>query len=365
MLLRCFTLFLWAVLPLAAAEARTRNLVLVTLDGLRWQELFTGIDAALMNEKETGMRDAQALREQLWHADPRERRERLMPFFWKRLAGRGVVLGNPARSSAVSVTNAYRVSYPGYSEILTGRAQDEVIRGNAKIQNPTETVLEFLRRKLALEPSQVALFASWEVFRWIGERRPGSIFINAGYQAAEGRWVTPRIAELSRLQFELLTPWDAARHDAITYEMALDYLKSVQPRVLCLALDETDDWAHSRRYDRVLESIRIFDRWLEKLIDTLESLPAYRGSTSIVITGDHGRGGTLEDWHGHGAKVAGAERIWAAVFGPDTPATGEAANTPDSFQRDIAPTMLDLLGIDYEEYTGVAGRPIPAARKRD
>jgi len=343
---------------LTNAQPRTKNVVLITLDGVRWQDLFGGIDSRLMNEKEAGMDKAAALREKLWSTDARQRRERLMPFFWGKLAPRGVVLGNPDRGSSVKVTNAFRVSYPGYAEILTGRAQDAAIRGNNQIQNPTETVLEFLRRKLKLERSQVALFGSWETFRWIGESRPGSIFINAGFQAAEGREVTPRIAELSRIQFELLTPWDGARHDHVSFEMALEYLKTAQPRVLYVALDETDDWAHAKRYDRVLETLQLTDRWLEKLWNTLESMPAYRGVTTVVITTDHGRGDTLADFHGHGARVAGADRIWAAMAGPDTPALGEAANTEEYFQRDIAPTMLDLLGIDYKEYSGVAGRPI-------
>ena len=56
-----------------------------------------------------------------------------MPFFWGTLARQGVVLGNVTKGSSVQVTNAYRVSYPGYSEILTGRAQDDVIRGNDPI----------------------------------------------------------------------------------------------------------------------------------------------------------------------------------------------------------------------------------------
>jgi len=31
------------------------------------------------------------------------------------------------------------------------------------------------------------------------------------------------------------------------------------------------------------------------------------------------------------------------------------------FQRDIAPTILDLMGIDYREYDGVLGKPIELA----
>ena len=342
-----------------AAGTRTRNVILVTADGLRWQDLFTGIDPQLMNEKAAGMASAAALREQLWRETPEARRSALMPFFWTTLAPRGVVLGNLRRNSSVAVTNAFRVSYPGYSEILTGRSQDAAIRNNDKVRNPTPTVLEFLRGKLGLTSKQVALFGSWAVFDFIGESQPGSITINAGYRAAAG---SARALEMSALQFDAMTPWDEVRHDYVTLALALDHLQREKPRVLHIALGETDDWAHDRRYDRVLASIRYFDTALRQIWEFVEASPDYRGRTTLVVTSDHGRGSTLEDWHGHGAKIGGAEQIWAAVIGPDTPPRGEAANTPAVFQRDIAPTILDLLGIDWREYTGVAGHPIPAAR---
>ena len=283
-------------------------------------------------------------------------REALLPYLWSTFAERGMVLGNPAKNSSVAVTNAFRVSYPGYSEILTGRAQDAAIRGNDKIQNPTETVLEFVRRKLNLPKSKVALFASWDVFPFIGESRPGSIFINAGYQKDAG---SPTMQELSRLQKEALTPWDSVRHDYITFNMAMDYMKREKPRLMYISLGETDDWAHDRRYDRVVSSIQYFDSALERIGAFIEATPEYRGSTTVIVTSDHGRGSTAEDWNGHGAKVAGADKIWLAMMGPDTPARGEVSNSEPVFQRDVAPTILKLLGIDPKEYTGVLGKPIP------
>jgi len=351
-----------AVLSAApSADRKTRHVILVTADGLRWQELFTGIDPLLMNEKSAGMKDAQALRERLWRPTPEERRQALMPFLWGELARRGVVLGNPKKGSSVKVSNAYRVSYPGYSEILTGRAQDAVIRGNDKIQNPTPTVLEFLRERLGLEASRAAIFGSWEVFKYIGESRSGSILINAGYEEFSAPGATPRLGELSAAQFDALTPWDSVRHDYVTLGMALEYLRAARPRLMYVALGETDDWAHDRRYDRTLQNIAYFDRCLKTLWETVQSLPEYRGSTTLVVTTDHGRGSRLKDWSDHGKDVAGAEQIWAVFVGPDTPATGEALNTPTFFQRDIAPTILSLLGIDYREYRGVVGKPIPPA----
>ena len=351
---------LWCVCASSGAT-KTKNVILLTADGLRWQDLFNGIDTLLMNEKAAHTHEAGALRNRLWRETGEERRRALMPFFWNEFVPGGVVLGNVAKKSSVQVTNGFQVSYPGYSEILTGRAQDEAIRGNEKIQQPAETVLEFVRSKLGLTADQAALFGSWDMFHSIGERRPGAVLINAGFREFPGG--SPRMRELSALQFRVMTPWDSVRHDHITFEMALEHMRTKKPRLLYIALGETDDWAHDRRYDRTLQAIEYFDTALRELWSFVQSSPQYKDSTSIIITVDHGRGATLEDWHGHGSKVMGDEQIWVAVRGPDTPATGEAVNSPPAFQRDIAPTILQLLGIDHREYKGATGNPIPLAFK--
>jgi phosphopentomutase/2,3-bisphosphoglycerate-independent phosphoglycerate mutase family metalloenzyme len=337
-------------LTLAAQPRRTRNIILVTSDGLRWQELFGGIDPLLASEKSAGMEKAVDLRKRYERPTGKERREALMPFFWTKLAPRGVVLAD------VHVTNAYRVSYPGYSEILTGRANDDVIKGNDPIQNPNQTVLEYIRGKLNLKPEQVALFASWDTFRVIGEHTPGSIFINAGYKKMEGPRVSPVGTLLSGLQSETLPAWESARYDSFTFELALDYLKTAKPRVTHIALNDTDEWAHSRRYDRLLDSIANVDHCLERLWTTIQGMKEYRDSTTLIVTADHGRGSLVSDWSGHGKNVAGADRIWFAITGPDTPAIGESKDSAQ--QRDIAPTMLSLLGLDPKGYGGALGKPI-------
>lgn len=329
----------------AAGPPKTRNVILVTADGLRWQDLFNGIDPILAREKAAHMdaddNDAEE------HRKRYNNRTALAPFFWLTIAKEGIVLKD------VNVTNAYRVSYPGYSEILTGRASDDIVTGNINVQQPNETVLEFLRRKLTLPRDRVALFASWEHFRYIAEHKPGSILVNAGYQDS-----TYSLA-LSRLQNVALTPWDEARHDAFTFEMALEYLKSAKPRALAISFDETDDWAHGKRYDRVLDMIHAFDSFLSRLWTTIQSLPEYRDSTTLIVTTDHGRGSTLSDWSDHGSKVPGADKIWMAVMGPDTPASGEIPAHAE--QRDIAPTIVKLMGIHPAEYAGATGKPIAAA----
>ena len=356
--------FLITVLLLAAPalpgadDYKTQNLVLVTVDGLRWQEVFRGIDPLLMSREDAGMKDAERLRQSLWAESPEQRRRLLMPFLWNELVPRGVIFGNRDRGSTATLRNRHRFSYPGYSEILTGRPQDDIIDSNDARPNPSRTVLEILRKQWTLPKPKVALFASWKVFNGIGAGDPEAIFSNAGYQPILMQDASERLQYLSRLQLEILTAWRGVRHDYVTCEMAIEYLRTVKPRVLYIALGETDDWAHERRYDRTLETASYFDGCLKQVWQVLQADSQYRGRTTMLVATDHGRGSTAEDWHGHGAEVEGAENIWIAAIGPDTPALGEARDAPPVEQSDIAPTMLELAGVDYRELTAVEGKPI-------
>jgi Type I phosphodiesterase / nucleotide pyrophosphatase len=348
--------------PALAARRKTSHVVLFTSDGVRWQDLFTGIDPLLMNEKAAGMgTEAAELRSRLWKPSPEERRAALMPFFWNTLAPRGVVLGNLNKGSSMQVSNRYRVSYPGYSEILTGRPQDQAIKGNDPIRNPTPSFLQFLKDRSHLRPEQVAVFASWKLFHDIAESRPGDIFINAGYEACARPRNSAKVALLNQLQSEARFLDSSSRHDAFTFELAMEYLNAESPEHLFLSFDETDDWAHNKRYDQVLESLQYFDRSLQKVWGFLQNSSKYRETTTLVVTCDHGRGRTLQDWPDHGPKVPGDEQIWAAFIGPDTPARGEISDKPVRYQRDIAPTILGLLSVEPGAYPGVEGSPIPEA----
>jgi arylsulfatase A-like enzyme len=133
--------------------------------------------------------------------------------------------------------------------------------------------------------------------------------------------------------------------------------------VLHIAFDETDDWAHEKRYNHVLDAIVYPDNCLRRLWQAIKDSGGYRGQTTLVVTADHGRGATIADWHTHGKDGRGADQIWAAIVGPDTPALGEVTEAAEVRQRDITPTILELMGIDYHEYQGVEGKPIAVAIK--
>src|SRR5262249_60457459 len=106
----------------APSALKTRNVVLIVSDGLRWQEIFAGADPTLLNEANGGIWDKEAdLRREFWRDDPVERRRALFPFLWNTVAVRGQIFGNQALASVARVTNGLAFSYPGYNEMLTGR----------------------------------------------------------------------------------------------------------------------------------------------------------------------------------------------------------------------------------------------------
>jgi hypothetical protein len=94
------------LLPAASAQGlKTKNAVLITSDGLRWQELFTGADPELINKEWGGVVNTNALKKSFWRDTPEARREALLPFFWGTIAKQGQIYGNQHKGSVARITN--------------------------------------------------------------------------------------------------------------------------------------------------------------------------------------------------------------------------------------------------------------------
>ncbi|MCY7328357.1 MAG: alkaline phosphatase family protein, partial [Saprospiraceae bacterium] len=110
-------------------------------------------------------------------------------------------------------------------------------------------------------------------------------------------------------------------------------LRNHHPRIAYIALGDTDEAAHAGHYDRYLDAARETDQWLGELWDFLQNDPTYRNRTTLLITTDHGRGyETPRQWRRHRAGICGADQIWLAAIGPNTPPIGrnKAANATAS-----------------------------------
>ncbi len=338
-----------------AQELNTKNVFLITLDGLRWQEFYSGADSLLLHD-ERWVDEVDALSERFWADSAVERRARLMPFFWSTVAEHGQLYGNRSYGNLVDVSNKHVFSYPGYNEILTGFA-DEAIDSNAKRPNPNVTLLEWINTQEGFD-GLVAAFGSWDVFPYIINEDRSGIVVNAGFEAAEGD-ISAREAFLNVLQEQTPSPWSTVRLDVFTHHFAKEYLIRERPRLLYIAYGETDDFAHDAEYDSYLESAHRTDAFIEDLWNWVQADDAYRDRTSFVITTDHGRG-FKDEWVGHGADWEGSNHIWIAVLGPDSSGLGEVRDTAQLYQNQVAATVVRLLGFEYGNRVAV-GPPIESA----
>ncbi|MGL1958850.1 MAG: alkaline phosphatase family protein [Colwellia sp.] len=365
------TLFsLLSSLPSYAAKTKTqeKNLVIVTIDGLRWQEVFTGADLPLINN-EKFVRDSEQLKQEFWHKDEKKRRELLMPFFWQTIAQKGVVIGNRNIGSLMSVSNNWYFSYPGYSEIFTGVA-DNSLNSNAKVPNPQTSFIEWLNPQSSFD-NKLAVFGSWDVFPAIFNTERSKLHVNAGFMPAQGYNLSAEAKLLNELQKEIPSPWHNVRLDSFTYRFAKDYLLAEKPRVLAISFGETDDFAHDGHYDSYLNSTQQTDAFIADLWQTLQTTAGYKDNTYLLITTDHGRGSNANDWQHHASKqaaldymknldsfpegIVGSEHIWFAAIGPNIKAKGEVTTQTEVKQNQIAATALKLLGKNPHKFNNKAG----------
>ncbi|MEO8852453.1 MAG: hypothetical protein ABI359_01655 [Ginsengibacter sp.] len=59
---------------------KTKNVIIVLMDGYRWQELFKGADSSLLFGKKYNHQDSAWRMKKYWSANEKKRREKLMPF---------------------------------------------------------------------------------------------------------------------------------------------------------------------------------------------------------------------------------------------------------------------------------------------
>jgi hypothetical protein len=354
------TLLVIATPLIASGQAphRTRNVVLIVSDGLRWQEIFQGADSQLTNRKYGHVQDTAALRREFSRNNADSTRAALFPFLWNVVAKQGQIFGNRTLQSDADVTNGFKFSYPGYNEMISGHPDPRINSNNAG-PNPNLTVFEWLNTRPGFA-GRVAVFGTWDEFAHIFNRGRSHLPIWAAFDSPPA--ATPpgaRDSLLINLYGTTTRLWEDLAYDSFMQAEVRDYITSAHPRVMFVGYGETDEWAHMGRYDKVLESAHQFDQFVGDLWNAVQRMPQYRDSTTFIITADHGRGGGLTAWTDHGADVAGAEAIWIAVIGPDTPARGERMHVARVTQSQIAATIASLLGENYSTAVAAAAPPLP------
>jgi hypothetical protein len=341
----CFVL-----MTMSVSVSNTRNTVrplnaenklfIITLDGFRWEELFTGADSSLVSDPQINT-DTSLAKALYWSDDETQRREELMPFFWSVIAKQGELFGNRKYHNNVNVANPYALSYPGYSELLTGSV-DYSIWKNEKKKNQNKNILEELNTS-STYAGKVAAFTSWELFPYILDKEEkGSFVLNSGLQKIDGKDLTPAQSLVNRIQQKVSDKNVPTRYDELTYVACKEYILKNSPSVVLLSFSGTDNAAHNERYDQYLQQANNADRMIGELWRLLQSIPDYQGRTTFLITTDHGRG-KKTNWHDHGFFVPGSSQTWYALLGNKIVPQGEMKMKTQVYQKDLNALIPEIL----------------------
>ncbi len=339
---------------------KTRNLIVVSMDGFRWQELFRGADSSLIFSKRFNGRDSARYVHKFWAADEKERREKLMPFVWNHIAKEGQLYGNRDLGNMVNVRNTYWFSYPGRSEVFAGYF-DPAVNSNDYPDNPNENVLEFINKQKGFA-GRVVTFASWDAVARIINRNRNGMLVNIYGEDVKGNDLTPFQKEANTFQHYSPDIFGSGeRPDADTYLLTKAYLIAKHPRVLYIDFGDTDEFAHGGRYDFYLDAANKIDLMISDLWNFIQQDPIYKGNTSILIFPDHGRG-IADLWTSHGQSAPNSDQTYLMAMGPDTVPAGEEQSPQQIFQEQYAQTMAMLLGFHFTANHPVA-EPVNSVMK--
>jgi len=323
---------------------KIENIIIITTDGFRWQEVFTGMDSAIANNSKFNQWDSAGIYKKYWSDDVNERRKKLLPFLWNVIAAKGQLYGNRHFDNKVNVANRYWFSYPGYNEIFTGYP-DTLVNSNHYKANPNTTLTEFLNKQPAFK-NRVAAFGAWNAFdRILNEQRSGMPVINAFDKPLQGS--NPLFAKMLQDSYRPFGEEECL--DVFTHYQAMDYLQQKKPKLLYISYGETDEWAHAGKYKDYLNAANQVDNWIQDVWNYVQSEPRYKNKTALFITTDHGRGDKIkEEWVTHGEGLTGANEIWFAVVGPGISAKGEVKTPGQLYQQQFAQTIASLLGLVFK-----------------
>jgi len=348
---------LFASLPAAAAPATVfePKVVLVTFDGVRWQDVFRGADPALATDKRFVEPDLYDDWIKPAYVVPANRRLALMPFLHGVMARDGRVVGDRDAGECARVANDMWFSYPGYNEILTGRPDPKIVE-NSDEWNANVTVLEWLNRQPAFA-GKVQMVGTWTLFPKIVNTKRSGVPVN------------PRLG-------------DRYPTDVRTALQAREALRRDKPRMLYIAFGDTDELAHQGDYDGYLAALERGDDYLRDLWERLQADPYYRGQTTLIVTTDHGRGATpVEAWRDHSAVryhqlnptyqpeynqtgVIGSGEVWFAALGPGVDARQRRGYRDGACaeSRQVAASIATLLNQDWRRFDAGAGAPFDFVR---
>ncbi len=323
------------------------RVILITTDGVRWQDLFYGIDTSIAKNKYFTENKSEELLKKYYDVDYKISRKKIMPFFYSELVKNGELHGNRKLGSKLNVANPYWFSYPGYSEILTGQV-DTLINSNDYPPNPHINFFEHLNT-LPDYKGKVAAFGAWNAFdRILNEERSG-LPITDGFDKYSDISDTENAKLLTNMSENSFRIWgDAEIQDVFIHYQAMDYLKNKKPMAIYISYGETDEFAHEGNYFHYIDALNHFDTYVKEIWDFVQATPGYKNNTIILITTDHGRGDADKNqWTSHGQSVIDSHETWYAIMGRSISPLGEVNFEEQGYSKELIHRLAKLIDVEF------------------
>lgn len=309
-------------------SASPDHVVVIAIDGVRWQEVFRGVDPRLAGTPN-------ALNSE---KDPSE----TVPTLHRIACSRGVLLGD--ESSKVVVSSPSTVSLPGYSELFSGRTPTCAHNECPPTHEPT--LLDAWQQHH--EAATLVVVSSWAKIPNVAAKDRSNLLITSGRNSTQNlerfRSDPLFLAALQAGQVARPAPGvDDYRPDAFTAEVGIRVLQLVQPSFLFLGLGDTDEYAHQGNYAAYLQALRFADAVVGRVDRWLAERQDQGKRTLLVVTTDHGRGATFR----HHTNSKEAARIWMLWSGSSIRARGYATRA-ETRLADVSPTIRQLMGLGMD-----------------
>ena len=314
----------------SASSSTDHTVVLVALDGVRWRDVFHGVERELAFRN--GMGASELLR-------PRELAPNLHA-----LADEGAAIG--AWGPGIAASGPVFLSVPGYMEMMTGMRETGCFT-NGCDQVRVRTIADDFADEPGVRPEDVAVIASWEGIERAASRDASRITISVGRTRGETRSLL-RYDPVARA---LLDAGERAgpapghgdfRRDQETAAIALHYLRTHRPRFLFVGLGETDEYAHDDDYRGYLRALSRSDNVIGHISAELARYRAEGRKTTLFVTTDHGR---AHDFHHHGADAPESAGVWLVAAGWGIKRQGAVTPPETRYLGDVASTIRALTGL--------------------
>jgi len=305
------------------------RVVLVVIDGVRWQDVFTGVDPDLAKT---------------YLLPPREivGPEVLVPNLHRLATGEGLAYGMPGAGEAMFASGPNYVSQPGYIEIFSERRPLGCLTNDC----PRTTEPTFVDDIAEATNGSAAVVSSWEVIGRAAALRPSKLVTSTGQGRGENQGEL-RVNEKASKSLEwgrIAAAWPGHgeyRPDKYTREIALSYLEERRPRFLFLGLGDTDEYAHLGDYRGYLRALHEADATIGRLLETLDRMGDDGRHTTVLVTTDHGRERAFVS---HGGVAPESSRVWMIAGGNVRP-DGPVALPEPAHLFDVGPTVRRLMGL--------------------